>query len=96
MSVLHFWGHFLLSASLRQQRMLMYISLFTVTVYVNYTNDFQGLLKSLHTVFLVSKYCIFKCYHKLCPRRSYVETVLGRESAELAIIHEVSMVPEKL
>jgi len=53
-------------------------------------------LKSLHTVYLVKKYYIFKCFHKLCPKASYVETVLGRVSAELAVIHEGSMVPEKL
>jgi hypothetical protein len=28
------------------------------------------------------------------PRGSYVETKLGRESAELAVIHEGYMVPE--
>jgi len=33
---------------------------------------------------------------KLCPRGSYMETVLGRESAELAVIHEGYMLQDKL
>lgn len=51
--------------------------------------NFWDFLKSIHAVFVVSKYCIFKCYHQLCQRGSYVETKLGRESAELVLIHEI-------
>jgi len=40
-TVLHFFGHFLVTASLRQQRISMYISLFTVTFSVNYISEFQ-------------------------------------------------------
>jgi hypothetical protein len=41
MLVLHFGGHFLLTASLRHQRMSMYISLFTGAIPVNYTREFK-------------------------------------------------------
>jgi hypothetical protein len=41
--VLHFCGHFLLTASLRQRRMSMYIYLFTVVIPVNYTSEFREL-----------------------------------------------------
>ena len=57
---------------------------------------FPGTFWSQYIHYFVSKHYIFKCYHMLYPRGSYIETVLGRESAELAVIHEGSMVPEEL
>jgi hypothetical protein len=44
--VLHFSRHFLLTASLRQFRMSMYISALIVPIPVNYTNDFQELFEA--------------------------------------------------
>jgi hypothetical protein len=39
----HFWGRFLLIASLRRRRMSMYISLLTAEIPVNYSREFREL-----------------------------------------------------
>jgi len=44
--VLHFSGHFLLTASLRHWRVLMCISLFKVAIPVNYTSKFGELFEA--------------------------------------------------
>jgi len=49
--VLHFSGHFLLTASLRRRKMSVYISLLTVTIPLNYTSEIQDILKPLHISF---------------------------------------------
>ena len=41
MFVLHYSRCFLLTTSLQRRRMLMYISLFTLGIHVNYSNEFQ-------------------------------------------------------
>jgi hypothetical protein len=44
--VLHLWECFLLTASLGQWRMSLYISLFTVAIPLNYTIEFQELFEA--------------------------------------------------
>ena len=47
MLILNFSGHFLLTTSLRKQRVLVYIYLFTVAILVNYTYAFWELLETM-------------------------------------------------
>jgi len=44
--VLQFLGCFLLTTSLRQQRMSLYISLFKLAVHINDTSEFQELFEA--------------------------------------------------
>jgi hypothetical protein len=50
-----FWGRFLLTAFLRRRRTSVYISLFTVTVLVNYTSEFRELFEA--TTYEVEHMC---------------------------------------
>jgi len=43
--VLHFWGHFLLTTSLRQRRMSRNITSLTVAIPIHYTSEFREVLK---------------------------------------------------
>ena len=50
-----FWGRFLLTAFLRRRRISVHISLFTATIRVNYTSEFQELFET--TAYEVDHMC---------------------------------------
>ena len=79
--VLHFSGRFLLTVSLRRKRMSMYISLFIVEIYVNYTSEFREL--SEVTMFILDNFTLpyfsvlnFLMFNKVYsePEQKYLTT----------------------
>ena len=77
----HFSGLFLLTASLRRQRMSMNVSLFTVEIYVNYTAEFRELFEA--TMYILDNFTLpyfsvlnFRMFYKVYsePEQKYFTT----------------------